>query len=395
MLKIPFTASGIIAALVFSPIAAFAQIQEVTTDVEFEVELDVTVSLESVSKTIRTQRMGNNYSNPEDYFPPVGALESFDTTITVAVKNPVVELTESTLVPGENNYEARNELDVSSLILNNAPAIRDLVPLYFSGINQNQVRALLGLPSIESYSHAKSSAHSWIRSFPIPEDNPLGDSFQNFTIYTETWYANSSEAANSDGYDTDAHYQEAINLSAYTGIRPADVLTDSQAFFDHHLKGSIDNHDSGVFATGKVQLSAGLWVRSGEGDFGVAGYLINFDVEVEDVRLTILNNEPSKPATCYFKKFSEWSTGFVGAVYIKNNTDQPIEGWNIDLEFEDPITMTGFWSAVFSGQTPLFNATPLSWNQKIWPGQEINFGVQGTKTPEQTGNASVTGDICE
>ncbi len=31
----------------------------------------------------------------------------------------------------------------------------------------------------------------------------------------------------------------------------------------------------------------------------------------------------------------------------------------------------------------------------IYPGQEINFGFQGSKLPSESGNATVTGDICK
>jgi hypothetical protein len=103
---------------------------------------------------------------------------------------------------------------------------------------------------------------------------------------------------------------------------------------------------------------------------------------------------PTAPLTCRYEVATDWGTGYVAFVYLKNETAEPVDGWEVDINFQDPLSITNSWSAVFDGSTGALTAAPLAWNQVINPGQEINFGFQGDKIPGQTSAASVAGSVC-
>lgn len=103
---------------------------------------------------------------------------------------------------------------------------------------------------------------------------------------------------------------------------------------------------------------------------------------------------PTAPLTCRYQVATDWGTGYVAFVYLKNETAEPVNGWEVDVNFQDPLTVTSSWSAALSGNAGALTALPLSWNQTIYPGQEINFGFQGNKISGQTSAATVSGTVC-
>ncbi|MCR6650368.1 MAG: cellulose binding domain-containing protein [Cellvibrionaceae bacterium] len=103
---------------------------------------------------------------------------------------------------------------------------------------------------------------------------------------------------------------------------------------------------------------------------------------------------PSAALTCRYEVATDWGTGYVAFVHLKNETDEPVNGWQVAINFQDAISVTNSWSTLLSGASPAMSAVPVSWNQVIYPGQEINFGFQGIKISGQTSAASVTGSNC-
>lgn len=103
---------------------------------------------------------------------------------------------------------------------------------------------------------------------------------------------------------------------------------------------------------------------------------------------------PTAPLTCRYQVATDWGTGYVAFVYLKNETAAPVNGWEVDINFQDPLSITSSWSAILSGVAGAITASPLSWNQTIYPGQEINFGFQGNKISGQTSAAAVSGTAC-
>jgi|GEM_PF-3165011 len=101
------------------------------------------------------------------------------------------------------------------------------------------------------------------------------------------------------------------------------------------------------------------------------------------------------PASCQYVVYSDWGTGFNGAVIIKNKTNQPINGWQMNLTLLGGGSISQIWGARILGSAPSYTASFLSWNETIWPGQEITFGFNGIKAVGQSAAANVSGGICQ
>ena len=108
-----------------------------------------------------------------------------------------------------------------------------------------------------------------------------------------------------------------------------------------------------------------------------------------------LHASHSLAARCEYIVQSDWNTGFVAAVRITNDTSTPINGWSVNWSYSDGSTRTGGWNANISGNNP-YVATGVGWNDRINPGQTIEFGVQGNKgvanTPAQ--RPVISGAVC-
>lgn len=94
--------------------------------------------------------------------------------------------------------------------------------------------------------------------------------------------------------------------------------------------------------------------------------------------LLVLQSSSSYAARCEYIIQSEWNTGFVAAVRITNDTNTAINGWSVNWNYTDGSRRTGGWNANFSGNNP-YTATGVGWNDRINPGQSIEFGLQGNK----------------
>jgi cellulase/cellobiase CelA1 len=103
---------------------------------------------------------------------------------------------------------------------------------------------------------------------------------------------------------------------------------------------------------------------------------------------------PSAALSCRYQVATDWGSGYVAFVYLKNETSEPVSGWQVAINFQNPISVTSSWSTVLSGSSPALVAGPVDWNQIIYPGQEINFGFQGDKVPGQSSAATVSGSQC-
>lgn len=108
-----------------------------------------------------------------------------------------------------------------------------------------------------------------------------------------------------------------------------------------------------------------------------------------------LHSASSYAARCEYVVQSEWNNGFVAAVRITNDTQTAISSWSVSWRYTDGSTRTGGWNANISGSNP-YTATGMGWNDRINPGQTVEFGVQGNKgvanAPAQ--RPSVTGSVC-
>lgn len=102
---------------------------------------------------------------------------------------------------------------------------------------------------------------------------------------------------------------------------------------------------------------------------------------------------PAHAALCEYVVQSEWNNGFVAAVRITNNTTTPINGWNVNWAYTDDSRRTSGWNANVSGNNP-YSASGVGWNDTIYPGQSVEFGIQGTKSNNAAQRPVVTGAVC-
>ena len=95
---------------------------------------------------------------------------------------------------------------------------------------------------------------------------------------------------------------------------------------------------------------------------------------------------------CTYVITNNWGNGFTGAIRITNNSSNAINGWNVNWSYAGTTRLSGTWNAEFSGSNP-YNASNLSWNATIQPGQTVEFGFQGTYSGT-TETPTVTGSVC-
>ena len=97
-------------------------------------------------------------------------------------------------------------------------------------------------------------------------------------------------------------------------------------------------------------------------------------------------------AACTYTIESEWNTGFVANITIKNDTGAPINNWSVNWGYSNN-RISGSWNANFSGSNP-YTASNVSWNGNIPVGQSVSFGFQGNKNSATAERPIVNGAAC-
>lgn len=114
--------------------------------------------------------------------------------------------------------------------------------------------------------------------------------------------------------------------------------------------------------------------------FGFNGSPGSVTVPPRNYRLTA-DAPPPPPSTSggvtlKYRTTSDWGSGFVGEVSIKNTGTQEINGWQVSFDLKR--TLSNWWNAVpVQSQNGHFVFGAASYNGSIVPGQEITFGFQG------------------
>lgn len=100
-------------------------------------------------------------------------------------------------------------------------------------------------------------------------------------------------------------------------------------------------------------------------------------------------------AQCDVSVSNEWGSGFTAAVTIDNTGQDTLQGWAVSLAFADGSAISNIWNADLSGSGP-YEATNKSYNGKIEPGSQRNFGFNVQKaTAGQPAVLPSLGGICE
>ncbi|QSX32313.1 cellulase family glycosylhydrolase [Shewanella avicenniae] len=94
-------------------------------------------------------------------------------------------------------------------------------------------------------------------------------------------------------------------------------------------------------------------------------------------------------ANCEHVITNRWSGGFQGAIRISNNSDNPLNGWQVHWNYSDGTVISQSWGANLSGN---YSASNVDWNGTIAPHTTVEMGF----IANGEGNASaVTGDVCQ
>ena len=113
--------------------------------------------------------------------------------------------------------------------------------------------------------------------------------------------------------------------------------------------------------------------------------------DFEGVTLLATYDEP--PAICEFEVVHQSKRRFNADIFITNDSDTPIEGWEISWEHLDGARVTRMSDAVLSGNNP-YTATNRSDNGTILPGETIAICVQGRKKRGTLAIPIITSEIC-
>ena len=100
-------------------------------------------------------------------------------------------------------------------------------------------------------------------------------------------------------------------------------------------------------------------------------------------------------SNCSYVVTNEWNTGFTAVIRIRNNGPHTMNTWSVNWGYSDGSLITNSWNATLSGSNP-YSATGLNWNSTIQPGQQVEFGFQGTKGSGTSAQvATVSGSVCQ
>lgn len=82
--------------------------------------------------------------------------------------------------------------------------------------------------------------------------------------------------------------------------------------------------------------------------------------------------------SCTIVNFDVWDSGFNINVSVTNNGTQPVNPWEVELTFDQPVQIISFWNAQVTLNGLAVEATGQSHNAVLDPGQPVSFGFQGS-----------------
>jgi aryl-phospho-beta-D-glucosidase BglC (GH1 family) len=93
---------------------------------------------------------------------------------------------------------------------------------------------------------------------------------------------------------------------------------------------------------------------------------------------TILDDDtPPAQTSVNYTVNSDWGTGFVAGITLRNNGTAAMNGWT--LEFDLAANITSIWNAVILGHVGNhYVLGPAAWDVVIAPGATVSLGFQGT-----------------
>lgn len=108
--------------------------------------------------------------------------------------------------------------------------------------------------------------------------------------------------------------------------------------------------------------------------------------------ITVLPS-PAHAATAAFAKESQWSSGYIGKMTVRNNTSAAITSWRVEFELPAGTTLSSYWSASMTRAGSRFVFTNMAWNGTIAAGASTSFGWVASGSGEPQG-CTVNGSPC-
>jgi hypothetical protein len=93
---------------------------------------------------------------------------------------------------------------------------------------------------------------------------------------------------------------------------------------------------------------------------------------------------------------NEWGGGFTATLTVTNTGTNAVNGWTLTWSFPGDQKVTNAWNATVSQNGSAVSATNVSYNASIAPGGNVQFGLQGTWTSNDTSPTAFTlnGNTC-
>ncbi|MET8148563.1 cellulose-binding domain-containing protein [Actinoplanes sp. NPDC049668] len=84
-----------------------------------------------------------------------------------------------------------------------------------------------------------------------------------------------------------------------------------------------------------------------------------------------------------FTRVSQWPSGYVGNITVRNDTAAAIDGWRVEFDLAAGTRVTSSYSGVFTRAGDHYTVRNESWNGTIAPGASETFGwvAEGQGTP--------------
>ncbi|WP_440904684.1 cellulose binding domain-containing protein [Catenovulum sp. SX2] len=102
----------------------------------------------------------------------------------------------------------------------------------------------------------------------------------------------------------------------------------------------------------------------------------------------------TQAAQCEFSVVNEWQNGYTGNLEITNNSNEVINGWQVELAFNQNETVGSAWGSNLTGSNP-YLFTNKGWNSQINPGESKSFGFNGTKPNGSLVSQPTLAGVCD
>jgi cellulase/cellobiase CelA1 len=98
------------------------------------------------------------------------------------------------------------------------------------------------------------------------------------------------------------------------------------------------------------------------------------------------NSPPPGPGGCTATASvqSEWAQGYVMQVTVTNSSSSPINGWTVTTTLPSGHQLVNPWNATVTRNGQTLTAVPLSWNARLTPGQQAQWGFQASRSSGTT-----------